>query len=298
MIRLPARAGSVARTLPSLPEQARRKTKLVRPRGRTVATEAAIFTFSGTAGSLFVTGHVLAGAAVTVLYLGLRYLRFRRLLMRYIARSKYAGLATVVPVAPLHPDMTADPDVGAKNAGVALKMLREAADRAPRVDLMLASGWRVIGCENSPGWLYEQLRDRRVERLRVLVLSRDSPAFDERGQYVMPNQPPAKYRAGAQAVLWTLRAWKRELSIPIEVREYWEDPIWQMFILPKDVWVLQAAGYRSTDSSPMFVLRRRQKFGLGWGFEAVWERRWEHDDTKECDLEQVTEPNWHDVVDL
>lgn len=256
--------------------------------------------FGGTAGSLLVAGEY-AWAVVALMLTGIVLLDPRRLIARYKTRS-YAGLATVAPTHPLDPNEVMDPREGARNIQVALKGLRKALRASPSVQLMLASGFRLIGTEKYKGWLFDEL-ELTKPALEVLLLDYESPICAARGGTVLnrsskgTNHSGNSYAVGIQAVLWTLRNWQKIHGMEVEVRLYQQEPIWQMLIFPKELWLLVSADGRSTDTSPVFVFKRGQKFGLSWGWEAVWRRRWSDADTRLVDLDTVIEPDWNLVVD-
>lgn len=217
--------------------------------------------------------------------------------LRYKARS-WAGLKMVYPIASLSPDSTVDKDESLQRAETGIKAMCAAIEPCLQVELLLASGFRVIGWARHQGWLYDVLSKNQGRKLKVLLLDPESESAERRAAEVMGPHGHAAYVAGTQAVLWTLRRWEYEHGLDIEVRLYQEDPIWQMVRLPSELWLLVAAGGRSTDTSPLYALERGTEYGIAWGVEEVFDRRWSHLTTKTVDLSTVQEPNPKDVIAL
>lgn len=216
-----------------------------------------------------------------------------------LAASRWAGLAMVIPVFPLDPNQNEDSEVGRKRAEIATRFLCRGVESSRKVDLLVASGYHFIGCsrEGHRGWLFDVL-DKNAESttLRVLLLDPESEDGQARAEAVMGSYGPDSYARGVEAVLWTLKRWRDDRNMNVEVRKYREAPIWQFVKLPATLWLLMSAGGRSTVSSPLFVLKRGARYGLAWGLEAVWERRWGQRDTVVVDLDAVHEPDWSTVV--
>jgi hypothetical protein len=169
----------------------------------------------------------------------------------------------------------------------ALTALRRSVAEEPELYLLLASGFRHFGAGKFSGWIETELRDRKTppQTLRILLLDPACDAAKARAQqYKMTADA---YEAGVQAVLWKLRGWKRERGLAMEVRLYREAPIWQMLLTNKELWLL-CARQTPAEDSPIYCLRRHGPFGLAYGLEAVWERRWAT--ATPYDLDSVSEP--------
>lgn len=112
------------------------------------------------------------------------------------------------------------------------------------------------------------------------------------------RQQHRRYADGVHSVMWTLRRLHEDKGVDVQLRLYTDAPIWQMIILPTEIWVLVSADGRSTEESPIYLLRRDGKFSLAYGFLSVWDRRWNHPDTRIVNLASITAPDWSNVKAL
>jgi hypothetical protein len=235
-------------------------------------------------------------ALLVVVYL-LTTLRVNRLFLLGTSILR-AGLRITVPIAPLT-GAPIDSTKARRHVETAVMMLNVAVRERQIVDLMLCSGYRVIGWQRNPGWLFQTLSQAQpTRRMRVLILDPDSQSAQERALRVMQGRGHAPYRAGTEAVLWTLKQWRSMHGFDIEVRLYQEEPIWQMVLLHGELWLMSAANQTPTDLSPLWVFRRDYPYGIANGLEAVFERRWSHPTNRQVIWNDIGEPNTADVVDL
>lgn len=253
------------------------------------------FAAGGAAITFLVEAQWLAGLALLIVYVGL-VVEIPKVVRWYGSRS-YGALAVVVPVAPLDPSRPVDAKEAAKNTDVGVDMLRQAVKDQRSVELLLASGFRVVGWERDPGWLFDSLRGRAKDLdLNVLLLNPDCQSSKDRAGQVLSPYTHAQYRAGTMAVLSTFKRWRDELGMNITVKLYEEPPIWQMVRLPKELWLMFASTNRGTDFSPFYVFRRDAPYSLAWGLDAVWTRRWDHDSTIDVAWSEVAPPAPADVI--
>lgn len=217
--------------------------------------------------------------------------------VRYYTSRTYAGLTLVVPVAPLDPGAKIDQAEARRHMRVGVDSLRQAVRDVIQVELLVASGFRVIGWEGNPGWLHDVLRDRaKVIRLSVLMLDPDCPSAQARAERVLRPHGHTAYRAGTTAVLATLKRWREQLGMDVSVSLYTEPPIWQMVRLPKELWLMYASDDRGSDYSPFYVFRRDTDYSLSWALDAVWVRRMEHESTRAVDWSAVQAPRPSDIA--
>jgi hypothetical protein len=257
-----------------------------------------IFLFGGAAYPAILARQWWALVVIVVLYLGLSF-RIPRLFLLYGAIHR-AGLRMMVPVAPLDGG-SLNVEQTKKHVATATKLLRESVEGCREVNLMLCSGYRIIGWHGKPGWLYRSFEDAPPAlHLRVLLLDPACESARQRSGQVMQGYEHERYIRGTNAVLWTLRE-LRSSGRQVEARLYREQPIWQLIMCPEEVFVMSAAEHTATDLSPWWVLRRRLPYGMAHGLEAVWERRWNlsgENGTIEVDWESVNEPDRSGIVDL
>jgi hypothetical protein len=234
---------------------------------------------------------------------GLAFLGFYLDLPSWVVRGyarDYAGLSLVVPVASIDQEQLGPKRKRAEqDVELALVGLRQATAEARHVQLLLCSGWLFVGHDGvHPGWLTEILRDddAKSRHLEVLLLDPRSESGAARAGQVMPGHDAASYEAGCDAVLWTLRSLKEDLGVQVTVRRYAEDPIWQMVILPSELYLMYAARHVPTGYSPMYVFRRDAIYGLHHGLTAVWERRWAN--STEVDLSKIERPVSGSLIDV
>jgi hypothetical protein len=270
--------------------------------------ESVTFVRSGFVRRLFVFGcggavvplalaHVYwAIALVTVLYVLLEGLRVDRV-FALVASIHRGGLRITIPVAPLVGGVL-DKDKTRRHMAVATTMMQKAVQNQREVDLLLCSGWRAVGWDRDPGWIYQTLlATGQPLRLRVLLLDPACVEGVARGEQVMQGHPPDRYTSGTHAVLWTLRQ-LAELGARVEVRFYTEAPIWQMIILPTEIWLMSATAHTPTDLSPMWLLARNRPYGMAQGLEAVFDRRWLLGEANKVDLTTMSKPAVDSVVRL
>lgn len=199
-------------------------------------------------------------------------------------------------------------DVQVKQREAAEQSLTELARVEPKLSLLLASGYRYLGTRRQPGILHHALEERCRSNsvkptLEVLLLNPTTvttepsslaagkPRLDaeEIGRRIEGQGfKRDEYALGINAVLWTLRCWKRDLGLDVHVYLYDEPPIWQMVVTEKELWLLCAMSERS-DRSPIYCLRRDSPYGLAHGLMAVWERRRRR--AEEIDLTTIAEPD-------
>lgn len=254
--------------------------------------------FGGTAGGLLVNGRMLAGTILAAVTVGVAVSPDVGKRLRWFRARGWAALSVVYPVAPLKPGLAERKATGEKNAAIAIAALRAGIQHSSHVRLLLASGFRIIGPARFPGWLHDILSEvSPLRTLEILLLDPASSSAEARAAETMSGYGARHYQEGTKSVLWTLRQWKHDYALDIRVRLYTEEPIWQMVILPDDLWLLVAADGRSTDTSPFFVFRREQPYGLAWGLEAVWDRRWNLNADRDIDLDAIGPPDWDYVVE-
>lgn len=171
--------------------------------------------------------------------------------------------------------------------------LCKAAGAAAELQLLLVSGWYYIGSLKKPGILYDTLAQRSPPlKLRVLLLNPGSREAEARAKVLGLSHE--EYKNGIHAVLWTLAAWKEARGLDIEVALYEEEPIWQMVMTPKELWLL-CARQVPAEESPVYCLQRSGPYSLAWGLLGVWEHRWRTAQLQ--DLAQVLKPDWSKVRD-
>lgn len=212
--------------------------------------------------------------------------------------SKWSGIARVYPIAP-YPELRA----GRPYAADPLAVWQQAVDamqtvvqhpHTTRLQLLLVSGWRMIGCDVARGILYEQLSRLRKCHIEILLLNPASPAAVDRARAI--DLSPDQYQKGVQAVLWTLGVWQRSKGVNITAYFYNEEPIWQMVMTKLEIWLLCAAENIATGQAPIYCLRRDAECGLAFGFEAVWKRRLAT--ATQQDLSNTPEPDWRSLKHL
>jgi hypothetical protein len=162
--------------------------------------------------------------------------------------AKWAGLAQVYPIASY-------PGFKAQGAGSTIKTLSDnalidLATSAQGLNLLLASGWRLIGCEKYPGLLYDALRARTAGfPVTVLLLHPDSESA--RARAARCGMTTTEYTNGTVAVLSTLGQLRDVYELAVEVYYYDEEPIWQMVISESEIWMLCASNNVPTRMSPV-----------------------------------------------
>lgn len=222
-----------------------------------------------------------------------------------LRRSRaYAGVRFVVPVQPLDEHSRVRNDLVLRRQEAGQKAFCAAVDKAKRLDLIVASGFKVIGCDHDPGWLYETLGRKDPEfHLRVLVLDPDCPASRKRAAEVLPPKYGwSTYQAGTRAVLWTLGEWSQKFRV--DVRTYKDEPVWQMAVMPRELWLLVATRAAPGDStkciathtSPIYVLERDTQHGLAWGLEATWAKTYSK--STKWDFSGQVAPDWQQIVKI
>lgn len=251
--------------------------------------------FGGSATTLFVAGYPVWSGLCAVALIMVTVLDFSPIYHRTRA-SSWAGLVQVIPIQSLDRGFSLPRTTANKRSQVAINALCSAMEETRKVDMLLCSGYRMIGNKRHPGFLHDTLAGLPVgAEVRVLLLDPSSDAGRDRAKKVMRGRA-GRYKPGLESVLYTLSRLRYDHDLDIEVRLYSEDPIWQMIILPTEIWGLVAAGGRSTDSSPMFVLARSGKYNLSYGYEAVWERRWNIG--APVDLSSIPMPDWDSLTHM
>jgi hypothetical protein len=182
--------------------------------------------------------------------------------------AKWAGLAQVYPVTS-YPGFKFDSNNDVK--ALSDKALRDLAASSQELRLLLASGWRLIGCEKYPGLLYDALKGRQGSRLVALLLDPASEPAKLRADKCAMT--PDEYANGIQAVLQTLKNLRDIHGLKVEAHFYDEDPIWQMVLSESEIWMLCASQNVTSGRSPVYCLKRDAPYGLAFGMAAVWERR-------------------------
>jgi len=212
--------------------------------------------------------------------------------------SKWAGLARVFPVAP-YPDLAQghphadDPDAVRNAADGAMKDLL--SRDLSSVQLLLVSGWRMIGHGALPGTLLKPLKGRaKIGQIEVLLLNPYGDVARKRADQLGLTWP--QYQSGVQAVLHTLKMLRDETGRSIDVYFYDEEPIWQMVVTRPEIWVFCAATDIPAERSPIYTLRTDAEYGLAFGFAAVWKRRREMAILQ--DLDSVTAPDRKELRNL
>lgn len=211
-------------------------------------------------------------------------------LMYQLRAARWAGITQVYPVAPFPTDSGQSPEYDQEVRNKADEALREMTRSVDQLQIMAASGWRLIGTSQVPGLLYEALSHQsKGFKLEILLLDPDSDPGRARAkaQKILSAE---QYREGVMAILWTLRRWKREHHIDVKVYLFDEEPIWQMVMSHAEIWLLCATKNVSAGRSPVYCLRRNTPYGLAFGVEAVWARRKVR--ATEYELDKMTEPNW------
>jgi hypothetical protein len=139
--------------------------------------------------------------------------------------------------------------------------------------------------------LYEVLSEKAAGfRLEVLIVDpkKAAPRAKDVGLDV------EEYREGIRAVLWTLGRWRND-GMSVEVKIYGDEPIWQMVLNEKEMWLLCARNTRS-ECSRIYCLLRDAPYGLHHGLYGVWERRWNGGDG--VALTQLTPPDKNKIRDV
>jgi hypothetical protein len=198
--------------------------------------------------------------------------------------SQWSGIRRVYPVRPWK-----GKDVRTEQRKSAEEALVEVVRVAPRVRLLLASGYRHIGTARNPGLFFEML-DNRQPPFTLEVLLMDPAKTHNRPK--LAGLSDEAYSAGIQAVLWTLAQWGLTRGISVTVSLYEEEPIWQMVITDSELWLLCAKGVPA-DASTVYCLSLEADFGLALGLQAVWDRR--VGTAQAVSLADVKQPNW-DIV--
>lgn len=212
------------------------------------------------------------------------------------------GLRLLIPVAPLDGSRIDSARVS-RRLQVAKKVLEDSVRGRQSIQVLACSGYRMIGWQRNPGWLYHELMSAApgTLHLEVLLLDPECESARHRSRNVMQGRSHDAYVAGTRAVLWTLRG-LQDVGHSVTVRLYREAPIWQIVVLPQEIFVMSAAENTSTELSPWWILRRNRPYSLAHGIEAVWERRWNlqkgSNATVDVPLHTISRPESDAVIDL
>jgi hypothetical protein len=245
-------------------------------------------------GSAFLGGSAAAGLwGYGWYWLGPSALLFTGYLARgWIKRGIYrlrvanlSGIQRVYPVAPYGGGKVNDTHRdNAENA------LLEVVRKSRHLRLLLASGFRHIGCEKHAGLFWKALGKRPPgTRVEILLVSDQLSAH----RAALAGMDLAVYEEGRRAVLHGIARLAAVHGLIVEVRCYDEEPIWQMVITDSELWLLCAEG-TDTARSPVYCIRRNGPYSLSCGLEAVWRRRWAK--ATPTHLETVAEPDWSKVA--
>lgn len=244
---------------------------------KSLLRQALTLLFGGIAIPIFIQGYWLLGALCIVADITVIALAFDLGGTIAVRRSRsYAGIRMVVPVAPLDHGHRNEPETVERNSQAGTRAMRDALNGVKSVDLLLASGFNVIGRPDKKGWLYDELDTRPDSfKLCLLLLDPDCDVARRRARRVMTGADRWKeYSRGARQVLSTIERWE-DRGMEVEVKLYHVEPLWQMMRTPDELWLFSAARHLAVQKSPMYVFRRGRPYGLSWGFEAVWDMHWD-----------------------
>ena len=194
-----------------------------------------------------------AGAALLLIFVYFEEITPFAVRVRYQWKiSKWTGLARVFPVAP-YPDLAqghphaSDPDAVRKAADGAMRDLL--SRDLTSLQLLLVSGWRMIGHGGLPGTLLEALKgSAKIGQIEVLLLNPYGDVAKRRAERLGLSWQ--QYQGGVQAAVYTLKVLRDEMSRSIDVYFYDEEPIWQMVMTKSEIWVFCAATDIPAERSP------------------------------------------------
>ncbi len=214
---------------------------------------------------------------------------FRRLIEAYkrikteATMKRDVGILNFFPVAKYGQGGVVDPDPEMQRRAEEqiVTVVRGSID----IDVILVSGYRVVGTIASPGFLIQAIKDGRDRRYRFLLVDPDWAGSSLKDRAERISKTPQKYAEGIREVLEHLALLKLTVHIPLKIWLFKEIPTFQMFKTNEEIWVQSAVAFRSEDS-PLcgFV---KSPYSLYWALERFWERMWQSwgGDERELDLE-------------
>ena len=220
--------------------------------------------------------------------LGLLYFFLRKLIAKQkalvldAAIKRDIGLVGFYPVSRYVSGGTVQIDLGMQQR--AQQQIIAAVENAGDVDMILVSGYKIIGTIPTPGLLSQVLREKKGAEHRLMILDPEwrSPGLQERARRI--DKTVDQYIQGLHEVLEHLALLKFAVKAPIRVWVYRETPTFQMFKTADTIWMQTAVSYR-TEDSPLCGFEK-SPYALYWPLELFWNRMWETwgGDERELDL--------------
>lgn len=252
------------------------------------------FVFGGSAFTLAVAHRWGWAAVALVAFLVSALEPWQPLINLYSIRQ--GGLQLTIPLEPLDGSQHREAK-RRRYLAAATTAIETAFNNSNTVDLLLCSGFQVIGTDTHPGWIHGLLRQvSPTAQIRVLMLDPDCAASQARGTRYMDQNGANAYKEGVKDVTHTLANFVTTRGLNLAVKYYEDEPIWQVLVFPREVFVMLASA-RPTDRSPIWVFRREGEYSVARGFIDSFERRWDDDPTN-VDLTQTAAGDPTRIVNL
>ena len=153
--------------------------------------------------------------------------------------------------------------------------------------LLGATGKNTFGATDSP--LHKAICEYRGA-ISILLLYPQSNGFKYRIKQLRANQE--RYMDEILDSLQFCRESKIN-GVNIQVKLYEGMPIWKLLIMPQTIWLQHYGKTGHVDNSPLYGFSLvHNKPTLLEGYRSVFEKRWNHDDSKVVDLETFDRSNW------
>lgn len=167
--------------------------------------------------------------------------------------------------------------------------LRQASEAQSPLKLLGATGKRTFADTDAP--LHKAVCEYEGP-IQVLLVRPGSAGFEHRVQRISAN--PEQY---IDEILDTLEFCKSlaRKGRRIEVKLYESMPIWKMLSTPQILWLQHYAQSKHVDETPAYGFAASgQRPTILDGFRSVFDKRWDHDESKEVNLRAFERSRWQD----